>query len=78
MNNPELYQEILDVLKEFDPGIFSINYDDGGTLGRGGYYKILSKENNRALPLDMYGDGMKKALAGGGCEGWGRDYLMLF
>ncbi|MGN0251218.1 MAG: ATP/GTP-binding protein [Oliverpabstia sp.] len=62
LNNPELYQEILDVLKEFDPGILSINYDDGGTLGRGGYYKILSKENNRALPLDMYGDGMKKAL----------------
>ena len=22
--------------------------------------------------------GMKKALAGGGCEDWGRDYLMLF
>ena len=22
--------------------------------------------------------GMKKALVGGGCEGWGRDYLMLF
>lgn len=62
LNNPELYQEILDVLKEFDPGIISINYDDGGTPRRGGYYKILTKENNKALPLDMYGDGMKKAL----------------
>ena len=62
LNNPELYQEILDILKEFDPGIISINYDDGGFPGQGGYYKILSKENNRALPLDMYGDGMKKAI----------------
>ena len=62
LNNPELYQEMLEILKEFDPGIISINYDDGGSQRRGGYYKILSKENNRALPLDMYGDGMKKAL----------------
>lgn len=62
LNNPELYQEMLEILKEFDPGIISINYDDGGSPRRGGHYKILSKENNRALPLDMYGDGMKKAL----------------
>ena len=61
LNTPALYQEILDILKEFDPGILSINYDDGGSPGRSGY-KILSKKNNRALPLDMYGDGMKKAI----------------
>ena len=62
LNTPELYEEILEVLKEFDPGIISINYDDGPTPRRGGCYKILSKENNRALPLNMYGDGMKKAI----------------
>ncbi len=62
LNNPELYEEMLQVLKEFDPGIISINYDDGGSPRRGGIYKILSKENNRALPLHMYGDGMKKAI----------------
>lgn len=62
LNNPELYEEMLEVLKEFDPGIISINYDDGGDPRRGGFYKILSKENNRALPLNMYGDGMKKAI----------------
>ncbi len=62
LDNPELYEEMLEVLKEFDPGIMSINYDDGGMPGRGGFYKILSKENNRALPLNMYGDGMKKAI----------------
>ena len=62
LNNPKLYQEMLEVLKEFDPGVISINYDDGGNKRSGGVYKILSKDNNRALSLDMYGDGMKKAL----------------
>lgn len=62
LDNPDLYEEMLQILKEFDPGILSINYDDGGTGRRNGYYKILSKENNRALPLTMYGDGMKKAI----------------
>ena len=62
LNNPQLYEEMLQILKEFDAGILSINYDDGGTARRGGFYKILSKENNKALPLTMYGDGMKKAI----------------
>ena len=62
LNNPELYEEMLEILKEFDPGIISINYDNGGRQSIRGFYKILSKENNRALPLNMYGDGMKKAV----------------
>lgn len=62
LDNPDLYEEMLRILKEFDAGILSINYDDGGTARRGGFYKILSKENNKALPLTMYGDGMKKAI----------------
>lgn len=62
LNNPELYEEMLEVLKEFDAGIISINYDEGATPGRSGVYKILSKKNNKALPLNMYGDGMKKAI----------------
>lgn len=62
LNSPELYEEMLEVLKEFDAGIISINYDEGATPGRSGVYKILSKKNNKALPLNMYGDGMKKAI----------------
>lgn len=62
LNSPELYEEMLEVLKEFDAGIISINYDEGSTPGKSGMYKILSKKNNKALPLNMYGDGMKKAI----------------
>ena len=61
LNIPDLYEEMLGVLKEFDENILSINYsnDDGR---RRGVYKILSKSQKKALPLNMYGDGMKKAI----------------
>lgn len=64
LNNPELYEEMLTVLKEFDEDILSINYsnDDNKGLGGRGVYKILSKSQKQALPLNMYGDGMKKAV----------------
>lgn len=61
LNEPVLYQEMLEVLQEFDPHIISINYDKG-ERGFGGVYKILSKDQKQALPLNMYGDGMKKAI----------------
>jgi AAA15 family ATPase/GTPase len=65
LDNPQLYEEMLDVLKNFDDTILSINAD-----GKNEYtsipsrivYKILSKKNNNALPLNVYGDGMKKAV----------------
>ncbi len=64
LNNPDLYEEMLTVLKEFDEDILSINYSNDnrrGFVGRG-IYKILSKAHKQALPLNMYGDGMKKAV----------------
>lgn len=64
LNNPDLYEEMLTVLKEFDKDILSINYSNDnsrGIAGRG-VYKILSKAHKQALPLNMYGDGMKKAV----------------
>lgn len=64
LNNPELYEEMLAILKEFDEDILSINYsndDNRGPMGRG-VYKILSKSHKQALPLNMYGDGMKKTI----------------
>lgn len=63
LNDPDLYEEMLLVLREFDENIVSINYsdDDSSRSGRG-VYKILSKSHRKALPLNMYGDGMKKAV----------------
>lgn len=63
LDSPELYAEMLEVLKAYDENIMSINYDriDGSAIGRG-TYKILSKSHEKALPLNVYGDGMKKAI----------------
>ncbi len=63
LDNPELYEQMLQVLREFDPGIISINVDNANEkYRRGNIYKILSREHKRALPLNVYGDGMKKAI----------------
>ncbi len=62
LDYPELYEQMLQVLREYDEDIISINYDvDENRYGRGSY-KILSKANRKALPLNVYGDGMKKAV----------------
>ncbi len=63
LSNPELYENMLDVLKAYDEDIISINYDrDENSVSGRGIYKILSKSHKKALPLNVYGDGMKKAL----------------
>lgn len=60
-SEPELYEGMLEILKEFDPNIISINAlkGDGGTTPE---YVILSREHKKALPLNVYGDGMKKVI----------------
>lgn len=63
LNSPELYEEMITILKEYDENIISINYDSEYKYPLGqGVYKILSKSHKKALPLNVYGDGMKKAL----------------
>ncbi|MCI7179631.1 MAG: AAA family ATPase [Lachnospiraceae bacterium] len=63
LNYPELYEEMLTVLKEYDENIISINYDnEDNRISGKGIYKILSKSHQKALPLNVYGDGMKKAI----------------
>lgn len=57
IDNPELYQEMIEILKEFDKDIISINASKGG---RSIVYKILSQSGS--IPLNVYGDGMKKAI----------------
>lgn len=62
LNTPKLYQEMIEILKEFDENIISINADKTeGAFGRT-TFKILSSDHNLALPLNVYGDGMKKAI----------------
>lgn len=60
---PDLYEEMLEILKDYDEDIISINYDnDDKYRPSRGVYKILSKSYKEALPLNVYGDGMKKAI----------------
>ena len=60
---PNLYEEMLEILKDYDEDIISINYDnDDKYRASRGVYKILSKSYKEALPLNVYGDGMKKAI----------------
>lgn len=58
LDYPEMYEQMLQVLKEYDKDIISINYDDNER----GTYKILTKSNKKELPLNAYGNGMKKAI----------------
>ena len=61
LNDSELYLELLSVLNEFDEDIISINQYSSQT-STNEYWGILSKKFKNALPLNMYGDGMKKAI----------------
>lgn len=58
--NPELYEELMHILREFDESIISVNAINTGSAST--EYVILSKKHEKALPLNSYGDGMKKAL----------------
>ncbi len=79
LNHPDMYQEMLSVLKEFDEEIISINYDsDSSHSSRKGVYKILSNSHDKALPLNVYGDGMKKAVLLMSAVIAARDGILLF
>lgn len=57
MESPMLYQELMKILHEFDNSIINITKS-----GSGAEYIILSTRHQKAMPLRVYGDGMKKAL----------------
>ncbi len=61
LNDSELYPEMLNVLQDFDSDIISIN-QYSSPLSSNEYCGILTKKFKNALPLNMYGDGMKKAI----------------
>lgn len=57
LESPVHYQKMMKILHEFDESIINIAKSGNGTE-----YMILSKKYRKALPLNVYGDGMKKAL----------------
>lgn len=59
LQDSDMYSEMLDILRKFDSDIISINSfsENNSTV-----FTLTSKTNKKALPLDVYGDGMKKAL----------------
>lgn len=61
LEDHDLYMEMLEILKEFDADIININsYVD--EYRKSVTYTLTSKDKNKALPLNVYGDGMKKVL----------------
>lgn len=61
MTDPKLYEQFVEIMKEFDPDFVSINsVEDEMTHSR--KYVVLSKKFKEGLLLNAYGDGMKKAM----------------
>lgn len=62
LSDSEMYEEMLSVLGAFDKNIIGINAitpDDHVSTAE---YMILTKDHKKALPLNVFGDGMKKAI----------------
>ena len=62
LTNGDLYEEMIKLLKEFDQNIIGINAIPVSTGASGVKYVLLTKGRKQALPLSVYGDGMKKAI----------------
>lgn len=58
LENPTLYKDMMKILHEFDNSIMNIT-----KFGNSTEYMVLSEKHSKAMPLSVYGDGMKKALA---------------
>ncbi|CUO96159.1 recombination protein F [Anaerostipes hadrus] len=60
----DLYKEAVGVLKEYDDDIIGIEYEQDGQPGPnyGHYTWTITKSSGKHIPLNIYGDGMKKAL----------------
>lgn len=62
LSDPELYEELISILREFDDSIISVNAIHNDSAPHSIEYKILTKKHEKALSLNSYGDGMKKAI----------------
>lgn len=61
---PDLYEDAVKVLKEYDDDIIGFDYerDDQPGPNYGRYTWMIKKSSGKHLPLNVYGDGMKRAL----------------
>ncbi|SFR71192.1 AAA family ATPase [Anaeromicropila populeti] len=58
---PDLYEQFVEIMRQFDPYFISINsIEEENSYGR--KFVILSKNHKEGLLLNAYGDGMKKAM----------------
>ncbi|MCD8020989.1 MAG: ATP-binding protein [Clostridiales bacterium] len=62
LSDSKLYDEMLNILHEFDDNITNINALKDEDNPFSAEYMVLTKNHAKALPLSSYGDGMKKAL----------------
>ena len=62
LSDPELYEEMLNILQIFDKNIININALKNDSSPFVTEYMVLTKSHSKALPLTAYGDGMKKAM----------------
>ncbi len=62
LSDSEMYEEMLSVLRAFDENIIGINAIAADDHASSAEYMILTKDHKKALPLNVFGDGMKKAI----------------
>ena len=63
LSDSAAYEVLIHILQEFDADITNINALKNENNIRYPEYMILSKKHKKALPLNAYGDGMKKAVS---------------
>jgi len=74
IENQEMYEELISVLKVFDEDITQVFADNENNSV---VYKIASKKNEKALPISVFGDGLKLALSIFAALPKARDGIML-
>lgn len=70
----EYYSQLVEILKEFDQTITGIIAVED--MGRTEYY-VRTSNHNTAIPISVYGDGLKKALIIFACMASNKDGIVL-
>jgi hypothetical protein len=60
--NDEAYEDLLAVVREFDPDVTAITAVPSEHPGMTPDFRVLSRGHGEGMPLASYGDGMKKAV----------------
>ncbi len=62
LSDSELYEKSIEIFRAFDENITSINAIEKDDFPFSTEYMVLTKNHRKALPLNAYGDGIKKAM----------------